>query len=151
MANHTKEPWRLVAVNYKSSSHYILGGGLTWGKGAVAHIPTSRVNPSEENARRIVACVNACEGISTETMENMVAEGATLKIRARDNIADAGKLHAKLLAAAKHAVRVIAEERAGGSTESKRLMQQAQAMLFSAISEADPAYYGKNLDLEGGK
>jgi cellobiose-specific phosphotransferase system component IIA len=53
----------------------------------------------------------------------------------------------KLLAAAKYAVRVIAEERAGGSTESKRLMTQAQSMLFEAISEADPAYYGKNSDL----
>ena len=33
---------------------------------------------SKENRRRIIACVNACEGISTETLERIVAEGMRL-------------------------------------------------------------------------
>lgn len=30
---------------------------------------------SEEHARRIVACVNACEGVSTEALEELIASG----------------------------------------------------------------------------
>lgn len=38
----------------------------------------------EANARRIVACVNACEGLSTELLENVLMLGDTLKDRFDD-------------------------------------------------------------------
>lgn len=31
-----------------------------------------------DNRRRIIACINACEGISTESLERIVADGARL-------------------------------------------------------------------------
>lgn len=36
------------------------------------HITWSRGQQSEANARRLVACWNACEGISTEALERLV-------------------------------------------------------------------------------
>lgn len=57
---HTPGPWYADAQGYSSSSFYIRGSDsdgkqLTWGKGAVAHIPRSTVMPSEANANLIAA------------------------------------------------------------------------------------------------
>ena len=59
-AKHTPGPWHLEEMGYNSSSYYIRGSSesgdrLTIGKGAVAHIPRSTVNPMEANARLIAA------------------------------------------------------------------------------------------------
>ena len=54
--SHTPEPWFFVrGMIY---SHTQLGDG---------------------NARRIVACVNACQGFETEELEQLVKDGDTLK------------------------------------------------------------------------
>lgn len=71
---HTKEPWSVDEIDYKSHQFYIRGSHdngkpMTFGLGAVAHMPRSRLLPTKENARRIVACVNACAGIPTELVE----------------------------------------------------------------------------------
>ena len=73
-SEHTKEPWYADEQSYDSSNFYIRGSDkngkrLTFGKGAIAHLPRSTIMPTEANARRIVACVNACQGISTEELE----------------------------------------------------------------------------------
>lgn len=64
MSNHTKEPWlcdkrTVYALNKK---------GFNIFSAVVQDCRTSN-SEMEENARRIVACVNACEGISTETLQ----------------------------------------------------------------------------------
>jgi hypothetical protein len=50
---HTKEPW-LQDANYL----------ITEGHSMIAYCSSN-----EEDARRIVACVNRCEGVDTETLE----------------------------------------------------------------------------------
>ena len=65
MSNHTKEPWlcdkrTVYALNKK---------GFNIFSAVVQDCRTSN-SEMEENARRIVACVNACEGISTENLED---------------------------------------------------------------------------------
>lgn len=63
MAEHTKEPWH---DHPKSLS-------ITSADAVVAFTSFASVNMTEEkaraNARRIVACVNACAGIPTEALE----------------------------------------------------------------------------------
>lgn len=39
---------------------------------------TAGTTNAEANARRIVACVNACTGILTETLEGVASEGISL-------------------------------------------------------------------------
>ena len=67
-AKHTPGPWHLEEMGYNSSSYYIRGSSdsgdrLTIGKGAVAHIPRSTVNPMEANARLIAAAPEMLEAL----------------------------------------------------------------------------------------
>lgn len=56
MIEHTKEPWSVGSQGLVQTmdGELLVGGGMDLAK---------------RNARRIVACVNACAGISTETLE----------------------------------------------------------------------------------
>ena len=68
-AKHTPGPWHLEEMGYNSSSYYIRGSSesgdrLTIGKGAVAHIPRSTVNPMEANARLIAAAPELLEALA---------------------------------------------------------------------------------------
>lgn len=56
MMEHTKEPWSMDAV-----SGNIIGNN--------GELICESVTPKD--ARRIVACVNACAGLSTELLENI--------------------------------------------------------------------------------
>ena len=65
---HTQGPWYVEEQLYKSSSYYIRGSDkngqrLTWGSGAVAHIPRSTVRPSLANARLIAAAPDLLEAL----------------------------------------------------------------------------------------
>lgn len=65
---HTPGPWRVEEQPYKSSAFYIRGTKpngkpMTWGLGAVAHIPRSTVLPSEANARLIAAAPELLEAL----------------------------------------------------------------------------------------
>ena len=70
MSNHTKEQWswqaesESVAYLVESDDATIIAR-LSGGDG------TNNFSRAAANARRIVACVNACEGISTEMLESM--------------------------------------------------------------------------------
>lgn len=130
---HTAEPWSILdegdCIEIQNKREAV-----------VSFYPDSSDSPDAEkarrDARRIVACVNACEGIDTLQLEILdvktTIDGAHELIKQRD----------KLLHAAKFAVRVLAEENAGGTLESKRRMRDAQLVLFEAVKAADPAYYG---------
>lgn len=71
MSKHTPGPWIVEPVPYDSSRFYIRGSNtkgqiLGFGKGAVAHIPQSTVNPMEANANLIAAAPDllaALEGL----------------------------------------------------------------------------------------
>lgn len=63
---HTKEPWTIeVSEEYDSSFDIRKGEWYV----ATTHDGCEGNNNSESNARRIVACVNACAGIPTELIE----------------------------------------------------------------------------------
>jgi len=64
MSKHAEEPWRLSGEG-KSGQILSAKGGVVanFGMGGI-------------DARRTVACVNACEGISTEILEAMAGSGA---------------------------------------------------------------------------
>jgi hypothetical protein len=84
MSEHTKEPWTATNFSFKSKGWddpfpviQIKGAG---------DVPIIAMAPEEidqANARRIVACVNACAGIDTEKLEQ-VAKGERLLIMTRD-------------------------------------------------------------------
>ncbi len=65
MSNHTKEPW----LCDKRTVYALNKNGFNIFSAVVQDCRTSN-SEMEENARRIVACVNACEGISTENLED---------------------------------------------------------------------------------
>jgi hypothetical protein len=64
MSEHTPEPW---SVYEGENIHGVLDSE---GKHLAEMWQRKQYN-SLANARRIVACVNACEGISTETLEKV--------------------------------------------------------------------------------
>ncbi len=84
MSEHTKEPWAVGADNppFYAGDTVVLGvkEGLPF---VLAQCNHNFDELSRANARRIVACVNACQGIETETLESpgtlaeVVVEGRT--------------------------------------------------------------------------
>lgn len=85
MNEHTKEPWHACCSDEGAYSHFIFARE---GEAAICAMCSNDPNdPRDEyehlegiltvperqaNARRIVACVNACAGISTEELERGV-------------------------------------------------------------------------------
>lgn len=71
MSGHTKEPWRVTADGFIASGGFV-PIRTPFREGAFKAGP-GRSDHSDElldaNARRIVACVNACEGIDTDLIE----------------------------------------------------------------------------------
>ena len=78
MSNHTPEPWKIshddsteewsIITNQHGS--IIANVNEETGPELVGSAPVMRKMPGLENARRIVACVNACIGIRTEALEH---------------------------------------------------------------------------------
>lgn len=62
---HTKEPWRAEKI---CEANYEIGHDH-----GTNHIEVTATAITESNARRIVACVNACSGIPLEALENGTA------------------------------------------------------------------------------
>lgn len=92
MSEHTKEPWHSEQRNWRGeqSEHKIYISGDTYASheddddDSVTLVSTavcivegndSSHETTEANARRIVASVNFCEGLSTERMEEITAKG----------------------------------------------------------------------------
>ena len=78
MSKHTQEPWQVHHDIDAGEWPMIMAGGVVAGK-IIANVnPKSFCcvggdfveMPSADNARRIVACVNFCAGISTENLED---------------------------------------------------------------------------------
>jgi hypothetical protein len=69
--SHTPEPWEVTDLRYIRQSNEP--------RHVVAR--ASKMGGMEANARRIVACVNACAGFNTGQLENVLLFGDTLKQR----------------------------------------------------------------------
>ena len=78
MSKHTPEPWKIshddsteewsIVTNQQGS--IIANVNEETGHELVGSAPVMRKMPGLDNARRIVACVNACTGIRTEALEH---------------------------------------------------------------------------------
>ena len=73
--NHTEEPWVKVANN----NVFCESGNMIFG------FERSDFNKAQNeiNAKRIVACVNFCKGLSTENMENDTLESSLKNVLER--------------------------------------------------------------------
>lgn len=71
MSEHTKEPWDVTAPTDFGVEWGVDAG--RWGIAICADAPGD--GTSEGNARRIVACVNACAGMTTGEIEQDIAVG----------------------------------------------------------------------------
>jgi hypothetical protein len=70
----TQTPW--CYHEQGDANHYcILGPNNEWVVGLI-HNGEPSVHQQRENMRRIVACVNACEGLSTADLEAVAGQGA---------------------------------------------------------------------------
>jgi hypothetical protein len=67
MTEHTKEPW---IVEGCTNEYFDIYSPEQPGCSAKL-VASCSLTDTEANARRIVACVNACTGISTRTLENL--------------------------------------------------------------------------------
>jgi hypothetical protein len=88
MSEHTKEPWRLVRheINGRLIRLEIYGPeGCGRGGHPIAVMP-SGFTRLEEDARRIMACVNACAGWPTEKLEEVAAGWRDLVVTAKGEI-----------------------------------------------------------------
>lgn len=68
MNMNTPEPWYLEPSEETTNAYEVKCKGGYYV--ATAHDAVRGFDDPKENARRIVACVNACEGISTEQLES---------------------------------------------------------------------------------
>ena len=93
MSNHTPEPWSLLEAG-DSIKHQV---PVSSDRTSILTIATEGAIAfgavySADDARRIVACVNACEGMETEHLENQSMLGETLLDRFNLLKIEAGKL-----------------------------------------------------------
>lgn len=87
MSEHTPEPWAVTDRNEIGDRYIGPAHGHPYAAICVTGIPPFLGNEAEANARRIVACVNACAGVPTEELEE-VAKGS-IAITVDDVIQDA--------------------------------------------------------------
>lgn len=91
---HTPEPWRTGNVSTTVVADSDDGLHITGATGpdALEYYGGNLIaeSVSEENARRIVACVNACAGIPTEELEQKAAWKQDVRDRARKHPASNG-------------------------------------------------------------
>ena len=66
---HTKEPWEFRDI-YSYGIGFIYGAGIE-----VAETNGNSLEEINANAKRIVACVNACAGITNEALEAGIVGG----------------------------------------------------------------------------
>lgn len=120
--NHTKEPWIAVPGGRHDPEVIITTQHrLDQSKGEICGMDVEFTgkhgDEQKANARRIVACVNACAGISTEALE---AEGSAVMgwNRAARKLIDAVKQRDDLLAALEGAANYI--DNLGGTSQGYR-------------------------------
>ena len=81
---YTKLPWGVSHDNHDGWPLVMAGGKIIANvnlESFSAGVADLIEMPAEANARRIVACVNACDGLDTELLEKIVSFGGTLPRR----------------------------------------------------------------------
>jgi hypothetical protein len=107
---HTPEPWSYD----ESQEDYVLYSDSAWiGKTSLGYGVTPE-GETEANAARIVACVNACEGINPEAIPLML-EALKSVVSAFYKIPQADKFPSDLTAAITDASAAIAKTKGGSA------------------------------------
>ena len=132
MSKHTPEPWKIshddsteewsIVTNQQGS--IIANVNEETGPELVGSAPVMRKMPGLDNARRIVACVNACTGIRTEALEH---RAHMLKAH-DDTIAELKRQRDELLDAMSQTLAMLRVTSHGPSAANK-----AEDMLHAAI------------------
>lgn len=73
MSEHTREPW-----NIRRGTPWIIDDAMA--RMIATMSDCSLADDAESNARRIVACVNACRGLSTEQLECVDQPGSNIQL-----------------------------------------------------------------------
>lgn len=150
MIEHTKEPWEAVTD---------CPGKCCWHIQPVGHEnrgPWDRINSpemSEADARRIVACVNACQGIPT----NMLVAAGQSAVMARTRADELEAQNAQLLAELSTACQQVKTERRlsfrDQAADLERQRDELLALVESAFKEGfcAPATYNDTVlnDMDG--
>lgn len=76
MSGYTKEPWKVSSecewtVDHDRYSYYTWAGIESSGETVALAVSHRSDDTMEATARRIVACVNACAGVSTAALEEL--------------------------------------------------------------------------------
>lgn len=68
MGEHTPEPWQIDPINWLSILD-ATENATTLGQGLICQVNGKRREEANANRLRIVACINACEGIATDKLK----------------------------------------------------------------------------------
>ena len=122
MSEHTKGPW---AVNFTKFSEVRAENGAVIAR----CVKLTSLTNLEANARRIVACVNACEGVGTKHLENNLP---IVELVARHNEA------LREIEALKDEIKSQQDKIRGlaGAQDSEDVFRIIEAMQLSAIHRA---------------
>lgn len=135
---HTPEPWSAEpGYGYGRS---FSAWGICAADDAVAVTTLLGNETDQTNARRIVACVNACRGFSTEYLEAVVAEGESLQKRKIDAGKSADAAVATLTRRCDElleALRTIAVQSLGEDWTPEQAIQFVRQHARSAIMTAE--------------
>lgn len=99
--NYTKEPWCVGDTTHENGEFIETAIMALEGRAAIAvclDFGFNNLGMREANARRIVACVNACAGVSNDILENEMFRGA---IAGKARLIDVIQQRDELLAALK--------------------------------------------------
>ncbi|OQS36793.1 hypothetical protein B0T40_10420 [Chromobacterium haemolyticum] len=127
---HTPEPWR-VGETYDNDGHLETVISAMGGRASVAiALDFGANNPEMRNAncRRIVACVNALKGVSTEALE----DGGQIRLAVDKQVAKKLAEHSQLLAALENLLDTVKGQKPGAFADAER---QALAAITAAKPE----------------
>lgn len=156
MSQHTQEPWSgmvdgaypehewMASHDSADTSGFV---PISAGGNVVALAVTTKYSDEEVdgNARRIVACVNACKGITTETLERVDLPISAICLVSQ--CAEIGNQRDELLDAIK-AVLALPEEQSGRiyrtpTQQFRERQREAYQTLHAAIRKIDSTWGGE--------
>jgi hypothetical protein len=137
MSEHTKEPWKVTKNRNYTGIYAEAGGPMVLASMNDIHIAC------KPNAERIVACVNACAGISTEELEEVIFKQRVDAVFAREmaigNLADQRDELLDALEGIMMRKEDILNRMHYGRPDTEALTKEAFAKLESAISKVRAA------------
>lgn len=144
-AQHTPTPWRHNVEGYPEAGIKGANGrniAHTWNVGASqpksADALKKRTEEDRANARRIVACVNACEGIATERLEDLGRPLMQHLIGCDERAARQVKEAAALTAQRDELLAALKDVRDNVRSDSPEMWGRVDALIAKAEGQQNP-------------